>query len=129
MPDGGELALVAAVGLLFAGLVTWLALRRRRSPEEKERQRRLAIHREGRLGVATVIDVSDNVLFYTYSIRGVEYTASQDVSSFRDQLPEELGTLIGPATVKYMPRNPFNSILICEEWTGFRKQEGSRKGA
>jgi hypothetical protein len=125
MSEGGELALVAA-GVLCAVLVLWRMLHPIRSPEEKERLRRLAIHREGRLGVATVIEASDNILFYTYSIGGVEYTASQDVSIFKDQLPEELDTLIGPATVKYVSKNPFNSILICEGWTGFRKQEGSR---
>ena len=26
----------------------------------------------------------------------------------------------GPATVKYSPRNPANSIVICEEWSGLR---------
>ena len=129
MLEPGELAFLAGAGAIGAGAAVWRWWRKRADPEEKERLRRLSIHHEGRLGAATVVDASDNVLFYTYSIRGVEYAASQDVSAFRNRLPEELGSLIGPATVKYVPRNPFNSILICEEWSGFRKQESSRKGA
>jgi hypothetical protein len=26
--------------------------------------------------------------------------------------------LLGPALVKFDPRNPANSIVICEEWSG-----------
>lgn len=110
MLDPGELALLAGAGAAGAGFAIWRRWRNRADPEEKERLRRRLIHREGRLGVATVGEASDNVLFYTYSIRGVEYAASQDVSAFRSRLPEELGSLTGPATVKYVPRNPFNSI-------------------
>jgi hypothetical protein len=32
--------------------------------------------------------------------------------------------LAGPAIVKYIPRNPANSIVICEEWSGLRARKG-----
>jgi hypothetical protein len=35
--------------------------------------------------------------------------------------------LIGPASLKYAPRNPANSILICERWSGLRVS-GSQVG-
>jgi len=28
--------------------------------------------------------------------------------------------LVGVANLKYSPKNPANSILICEEWSGLR---------
>ena len=68
--------------------------------------------RRGRLGDALVTEAEENLLYYSYSIRGVQYTASQDVSSLRDRLPEDLGRVVGPATMKYTPANPANSILF-----------------
>ena len=73
---------------------------------------------------ATVFDVRAEELFYTYSVGGVEYSATQDVSSIREHLPED-AALAGPATVKYIPRNPANSIVICEEWSGLRVRKGA----
>ena len=51
---------------------------------------------------------------------GHRYTTSQDASEFKDQLPSETATLIGPTAMKYSSKNPANSILICEEWSGLR---------
>jgi hypothetical protein len=59
-------------------------------------------------------------MHYSYTVRGVEYLATQDLSALVDVLPAPAATLIGPATVKYTPRNPANSIVICEEWSGLR---------
>lgn len=59
----------------------WLL--RRRSPEERERRRRLDVNRHGRMVDATIIDFHDGVITYTYSVRGMGYTASQDVRADR----------------------------------------------
>jgi hypothetical protein len=56
----------------------------------------------------------------------VEYTASQDISKLRDRLPEDPQTWIGPVTIKYLPRNPANSIVVCEDWSGFRQNNNNR---
>lgn len=69
---------------------------------------------------ATVIDIRGDELHYSYTVRRIEYTAAQDISAIRDRLPADPWTLIGSATVKYSPRNPANSILVCEEWSGLR---------
>jgi len=50
----------------------------------------------------------------------VEYNASQDIAALRDLLPAEPGRLVGMANLKYSPKNPANSILICEDWSGLR---------
>jgi hypothetical protein len=65
-------------------------------------------------------DVRENTLYYSYSIHGVDYAASQDVSRLRDRLPEDHDLLIGPVTLKYSVRNPANSIVVCEQWSGLR---------
>jgi hypothetical protein len=103
-----------------AVLVIRLSLRRRLTPAARERRRRLEVGARGRMAGATVFDVREEELFYTYSVGGVEYSATQDVSSIREHLPKDAAELAGPATVKYIPRNPANSIVICEEWSGLR---------
>ena len=72
------------------------------------------------MGDATIIDVRDCILYYSYELRGVAYTTSQDASEFKDLLPSETANLIGPSAMKYSSKNPANSILICEEWSGLR---------
>jgi hypothetical protein len=103
-----------------AVVVMRLSLRRRLTPAVRERRRRLEVGAHGRTTGATVFDVREDELFYTYSVGGVEYSATQDVSSIREHLPRDAAALAGPATVKYIPRNPANSIVICEDWSGLR---------
>ena len=79
----------------------------------------------GRMAGATVFDVREQELFYTYSVGGVEYSATQDVSSIQEHLPKDAAALAGPATVKYIPRNPANSIVVCEKWSGLRGRKGA----
>ena len=93
-------------------------LRRKPSAEGIEKRRRAAIHATGKLGDGEVIDVEGVAVVYSYSAGGVGYTASQDVTVFESQMPENTMSLIGPALVKFDPRNPANSIVICEEWNG-----------
>ena len=90
------------------------------NPEKRERKRRLELHRHGRLGDALIIEATESMLYYSYSVRGVQYEASQDVSGLRHLLPTEPERLIGSASLKYSSKNPGSSILICEEWSGLR---------
>ena len=87
---------------------------------KRERRRRLSVNRDGRLGDAIITEATDDTLYYSYSIRGVQYAASQDISTLREKLPAEPDRLIGIVSLKYAPKNPANSILICEEWSGLR---------
>jgi hypothetical protein len=115
-----EVSLLAALAVLLIVAGIWVFLNSRLTAAEREQRRRLTISRTGRMGDATIIDVRDCVLFYSYEVRGVAYTTSQDASEFKDLLPSETANLIGPSAMKYSSNNPANSILICEEWSGLR---------
>jgi hypothetical protein len=121
MPPIGQLAILSGVAIALIALGAWIALRvTQRNPEKREKRRRLHVHRIGRLGDALIVEANETLLYYTYSVHGVEYNASQDIAALRDLLPAEPGRLVGVANLKYSPKNPANSILICEEWNGLR---------
>ena len=117
-----------ATGLLVLGILAvvliavgvWLYLNSRQTPAQRERRRRLEISRAGRMGDAWIIDVRECVLFYSYEVRGVAYTTSQDASDLKDLLPADTSSLVGPSGLKYSSGNPANSIVVCEEWSGLR---------
>ena len=111
--------LVMLAVLLIAAAV-WIGYNRRNSPERREQRRRLYVNREGRLGEAMIVDVVDDMLVYQYEVSSVSYTVSQDVAPLRQFLPGGIDRLIGMATIKYMQRNPANSIILCEVWSGLR---------
>jgi hypothetical protein len=90
------------------------------TPEERERRRRTGLAASGKMGDAMLVEFRDNNLFYSYLVRGVEYTASQEVSSLTDRLPDDLSN-VGSVSVKYDPKNPANSIVVAEQWSGLRK--------
>ena len=123
MSQNQQVALWATAAAAGIGAAVFIALRFRKTPQELERIRRLTVNHSGRMGDGMITDVSDGILFYSYSVRGVEIAASQDVTTLRELLPADFSTLIGPVTLKFMPKNPFDSIVICEEWSGFRKSQ------
>jgi hypothetical protein len=121
MPLGMKIVSVCAAAAGLAGCALWAARRKASTPEKREQRRRLAVHAAGRLGDAMITEANGDTLFFTYSVRGVQYEASQDISSLCALLPEVPDRLIGSlAGIKYETRNPANSILICEEWSGLR---------
>ncbi|HEY1756642.1 MAG TPA: hypothetical protein VGG72_14805 [Bryobacteraceae bacterium] len=121
MPPNVQIALLGGVALALVALGAWIALRMAKAnPERREKRRRLHVSRIGRLGDALIVEATDSLLYYTYSVHGVEYNASQDIAPLRNLLPAEPGRLIGVANLKYSPKNPANSILLCEEWSGLR---------
>ena len=89
------------------------------TPEERERQRRVALVAHGKMGDATLMDMRESLIFYSYDVRGVEYIASQDVSLLRPYMPAEY-SVSGPVAVRYDARNPANSIVVAENWSGLR---------
>jgi len=115
---GIALALVALAG----GYLIWRFMRPRVAPEELERRRRLTINGKGKLGDGEIIDFEGASIVYSYSVAGVGYTAAQDVMTLEAPLPEDQMSMIGPALVKFDPRNPANSIVLCEDWSGLRRR-------
>ena len=112
-----SLALVAVVPLAVIGFRRWIASRV--PAEERERRRRALLVSQGKMGDAVLVEIREDLIFFSYSVRGVEYTASQDVSALRDHVPRDLSDLIAVG-VKYLPQNPANSIVVAEEWSGLR---------
>jgi hypothetical protein len=121
MRFGAELAVLTGLTAILVAVVLAIVVRSmRRSPDKRELNRRLEVNRYGRLGDAFITEATDTAIYYEYSVHGVHYTASQDVSALRDWLPVQPERLIGYANLKYAVRNPANSILLCEEWSGLR---------
>src|SRR3954451_23992625 len=114
------MAAIAAV-VVLVGVAAFFIVRRRRNrvtPEEAERLRRLEINGTGKLGACDVLDIDGESIVYSYLVAGVEYTASQDIQALKALMPEDAMGAVGPARVKFDPRNPANSIVICEHWNG-----------
>jgi len=116
--------LMVLAGVLFASAALIL-IRLRVSPAEKERRRRLKLNAMGRMGDGVLTDAQDGSLYYTYSVSGVTYTTAQDAGGL---VPAGARVLMGPVTLKYLVRNPANSIVICENWCGLRLLTGSASG-
>jgi hypothetical protein len=121
---------VAIGALVILGAVIVFAVRnylgRRPTPDEMERRRRAALNREGKMGDGEIVDVetASASIMYSYSVAGVTYTASQDMRALQSLLPPDVMTMVGPVSVKFDPRNPANSIVLCEEWSGLRNRAG-----
>ena len=125
-----RIILLAAGVVLVSGIAAlWLATHRK-SPEERERQRRVMLNAIGRLTDGTVLDVNEiedprlgpqQLLVYTYDVGGVQYECSQEVTHLRQFVDLHSCRLGLPASVKYDPHNPSNSIVTSETWSGLRK--------
>ncbi len=115
--------LTVIAGAAVAGLGAWGIYRyiqSRPSAAELERRRRAGLHARGKMGDANLLEYREHMVVYSYAIGGVEYMASQDLSDLQPLLPADRWSTIGPASIKYDPRNPANSIVLSEEWSGLR---------
>jgi len=123
-----SLIAIAGAGLLF-GANAW-ARSRRKTPDQRERERRMRISEMGRITDGTVIDVNEmqtngsgelQLLIYHYDVAGVSYEASQDVTYLRQLINLHSCRLGLPTSVRFDPQNPGNSIVLSERWMGLRQ--------
>ena len=108
-----------------------LSRRSKKSAEQLEYERRTELALGGRIIDGNVIDVQELedektghqmiLLIYTYDVAGVTYEASQDVTHLRQFIDLYSCRLGLPASVRYDPHNPGDSIVISETWSGLRK--------
>jgi len=119
----GGAAALAGLG----GYALWRS--RRKTAEQRELERRTRIAQLGRITDGTVIDVSElnhngsgalQLLIYQYDVAGVSYEAAQDVTHLRPFVDLHTCRIGVPASIKYDPQNPGNSIVIAESWSGLR---------
>lgn len=115
-----SVALVAASGVFL-----WVRSKRKNRPsqEDLEAQRRAWLAAYGKLSGGEIVELQAQSITYCYDVRGINYTASQDISALNAHLPEDRWSIIGGVGVRYHPRNPANSIVLCETWTGLRRRE------
>jgi hypothetical protein len=128
-----------AVGI---GVVSYRLARRKPTAEEIERQRRELLASSGRITDGTIMDTmitearngdtraehefvqveesvpAPSIIVYNYRIAGVTYECAQDVSALADRVHGIRTDL--PIQVRYSPRNPANSIVVAESWSGLR---------
>ena len=123
-----------AVAVAAAASVAIYMRRHRKTDAERERERRQLINRTGRITDGTITDVHEltpdgqgapdghkvQLIIYSYDVAGVSYEASQDVSHLGQDIDLHAAQLGLPASVKYLPHNPGNSIVIAEGWSGLR---------
>src|SRR3984885_6783529 len=128
---------LAAVAVCLGGVAVYGLLRRRPSHDEEERKRRELLVQQGRIIDATVIDISDlnadesgrpnglQLILYKYEAAGVVYECSQDVTMLRHIVNIYNCRLGFPASVRYDPHNPGNSLIVAEGWSGLRDTANS----
>ena len=122
------LAIGASAALLGYAV---LSRRSRKTPEQLEHERRTDLTQAGRIIDGNIIDVHELeddetgrqmiLLIYSYDVAGVTYEASQDVTHLRQFIDMYSCRLGLPASVRYDPHNPGDSIVISETWSGLRK--------
>lgn len=113
---------------LTVGAVLYLR-RKRPTEEELERARRRMLALSGRLIDGMLLDVRQitvedgrelTMLEYSYRSAGVDYECSQDITTLLNVMDISQMRAGFPCTVRYMPGNPQNSIVIAETWSGLR---------
>jgi len=140
---GAAALVVAATAAVLRQL-----FRKPEDPENEERRRRSQLNQVGRIVEGLVVELietpaslmmeSGSKLFsrrkttvpqnggngmrrlvrYSYSISGVTYETAQDVTGLEERLCLERLAAGQPASVKYDPSNPSNSILVADDWSG-----------
>jgi len=140
----GAAAVVVAAGAVILQHV----LRKPESPEDEERRRRFQLNQVGRIVEGLVVELVETpasappapasgmfsrrpvaspvrsttalrrLIRYSYSISGVTYETAQDVTGLEERLCLERLAAGQPASVKYDPSNPSNSILVADDWSG-----------
>ena len=135
---GGTLAAIAMIVYAF--------FRPAEDPEEAERRRRLHLNQIGRIAEGQVVELVEHppeprvtrkrmfisrarsltpsgprhFVSYSYAISGVTYQTAQDITGLQSQVRFEKLVAGQPASVKYDPSNPSDSILVADDWSGLR---------
>ncbi len=141
------LPLAGLGALVLVGIIFWLR-RKPEDAGEVERQRCAFLNRVGRIVEGQILEIVEHVrdsqaekpagvltkrqpqrsgvaanvtqklLYYTYSISGVTYETAQDVTGLEERLHLTRVAAGQTASVKYDPSNPSNSILLADDWSG-----------
>jgi hypothetical protein len=138
----------AAIGAgvaLVAGMWYSIWMRSEPSDDEIEQKRRSHINQVGRIAEGQILEVLDmphepveargpalfrrasknvpgderrKLVCYSYSISGVSYETAQDITSLESRAGEQRLVPGRPASIKYDPSNPGDSIVLTDDWSG-----------
>jgi hypothetical protein len=133
-------AAVAAIAM-----IAYAFFRPQENPEEIERKRRLHLNQIGRIAEGQVVELVAHapeprekkslfrsrpqpladlnprqLVSYSYAISGVTYHTAQDITGLESQVRFDKLAAGQPASIKYDPSNPTDSILVADDWSGLR---------
>jgi hypothetical protein len=140
--------LLAMGGALIAALamIVYAFLRPVVDEVAEERKRRLHLNQIGRIAEGQVVELLEqppeskkvrkglfgaaaqpladmrprHLVSYSYAISGVTYSTAQDITGLESQVRLERVVPGQPASIKYDPSNPVDSILVADDWSGLR---------
>ncbi len=133
-------AAVAAIAM-----IAYAFFRPAEDPEAIERKRRLHLNQIGRIAEGQVVELAAHppeprrrgkslfararplanlsprqLVSYSYAISGVTYHTAQDITGLESQVRFDRLVAGQPASIKYDPSNPTDSILVADDWSGLR---------
>lgn len=146
LADWKLLLAVVGGGIAAILLIIYAFVRPTVNPEQEERKRRLHLNLIGRIAEGQVVELADHpapvvearwglfgfrprplqdngprhLVSYSYTISGVTYHTAQDITGLESQVRLECLVAGQPASVKYDPSNPSDSILVADDWSGLR---------
>jgi hypothetical protein len=118
---------------IATGVTSYVLTRTKPSADEVERLRRENLALNGRITDGSITETewltspqpnsatttgTPAVLVYRYVIAGVTYECAQDVTPLLEYVHHVRVDL--PVQVRFDPRNPGNSIVVSEGWSGLR---------
>ena len=139
---------VVAAAIVAAAVLLHRHFQKPEDPDDEERRRRFQLNQVGRIVEGLVVELVEapgspapesapapasqqnvsaagggafgirRLIRYSYSIAGVTYETAQDVTGLEERLCLERLAAGQPASVKYDPANPSNSILVADDWSG-----------
>ncbi len=144
--DLNLILIMAGVAAAAVVMIGYAFFRPAENPEALERKRRLHLNQIGRITEGQVVELAEHrqeppverkplfrpaasplagsqlrhLVSYSYAISGVTYHTAQDITGLEGQIRFERLVAGQPASVKYDPSNPVDSILVADDWSGLR---------
>jgi hypothetical protein len=144
--DLNLILIMAGVAVAALVMIGYAFFRPAENPEAIERKRRLHLNQIGRITEGQVVELAEHrqerpaerkalfrsparplvgnqlrhLVSYSYAISGVTYHTAQDITGLEGQIRFERLVAGQPASVKYDPSNPVDSILVADDWSGLR---------
>lgn len=137
---------MGGAAVVALAMIVYAFIRPAEEPEDAERKRRLHLNQIGRIAEGQVVELAEHppqkreapktlfgsrsrpltdtrprqLVTYSYAISGVTYHTAQDITGLEGQIRFERLVAGQPASVKYDPSNPSDSILVADDWSGLR---------